>query len=80
MSPTSQTLKDQTASPAGKATLIKAGDQILRAARLHGAPLDETPILAEAVSHVTTPADIPDPLVAALAQILAFVATPEGPP
>ena len=79
MSPTSHPPQDQNASPAGKASLIRAGDQILRAARLHGAPLDETPILAEAVSHVTNPADIPDPLVAALAQILAFLATPEGP-
>ena len=49
------------------------GQRIIDTAKEHGVPLEENPILAEALSTVEVEEEIPEALYLAVAEVLAFL-------
>ena len=49
------------------------GQKIIDVAREHGVPLEQNPVLAEALSTVEIDEEIPDALYVAVAEVLAFI-------
>ena len=49
------------------------GQKIIDVAKEHGVPLEENPVLAEALSTIEIDEEIPEALYAAVAEILAFM-------
>ena len=51
----------------------EVGQRIIDTAKEHGVPLEENPILAEALSTVEVEEEIPEALYLAVAEVLAFI-------
>jgi flagellar biosynthesis protein len=49
------------------------GQRIIEAARESGVPLEQNPVLAEALATIELDAEIPEELYRAVAEVLAFV-------
>ncbi len=49
------------------------GQRIIDTAREHGVPLEQNPVLAEALSTVEIDEEIPEALYLAVAEVLAFI-------
>lgn len=49
------------------------GQRIIDTAREHGVPLEQNPVLAEALSTVEVEEEIPEALYVAVAEVLAFI-------
>lgn len=49
------------------------GQRIIDTAREHGVPLEQNPVLAEALSTVEIDEEIPEALYVAVAEVLAFI-------
>lgn len=49
------------------------GDKIIETAREHGVPVEENPVLAQALSTIEIDEDIPEALYVAVAEILGFI-------
>ena len=62
------------AGPAGAGR----GSAILKAAQVHGVPLPQDPLLAEALSRVETSDAIPETLFLAIAEVLGFLMSQGG--
>lgn len=54
------------------------GDKIIEIAREHGVPLEQNPVLAQALSTIELEEEIPEQLYVAVAQILAFILRASG--
>ncbi len=49
------------------------GQKIIEVAREHGVPLEENPVLAEALSTIEVDSEIPQELYVAVAEIIGFI-------
>ncbi len=49
------------------------GQTIIDLAREHGVPMEQNPVLAEALSTIELDDEIPEPLLKAVAEILGFI-------
>ncbi|WP_340643730.1 EscU/YscU/HrcU family type III secretion system export apparatus switch protein [Phenylobacterium sp.] len=56
------------------------GERIIAAAEAHGVPLEQNPMLAEALSKVELDTEIPERLFLAVAEVLAFLMREGSPP
>ena len=54
------------------------GQKIIDVAREHGVPLEQNPVLAEALSKLELDEEIPEQLYRAVAQILGFILRAAG--
>lgn len=52
------------------------GDKIIETARAHGVPIEEDPVLAQALSTIEIDEEIPEPVYRAVAEVLAFLLKP----
>ena len=59
----------------GKGT---TGEAIIALAREHGVPIEENPLLAQALSQVEVGDDIPEALYRAVAEVLIFILRASG--
>ena len=51
----------------------ETGEAILRVAREHGVPIEEDPVLAQALSTIEVDEEIPEALYRAVAEVLSFL-------
>jgi flagellar biosynthesis protein len=51
----------------------EVGQRIIDLAREHGVPLEQNPVLAEALSTIELDEEIPEALYLAVAEVLAFI-------
>ena len=54
------------------------GEAIIALAREHGVPIEENPLLAQALSQVEVGDDIPETLYRAVAEVLIFILRASG--
>lgn len=52
------------------------GERIIETAREHGVPLEEDPVLAQALSTIEIDEEIPEALYRAVAEVLGFLLKP----
>jgi flagellar biosynthesis protein len=52
------------------------GDRIIETAREHGVPIEEDPLLAQALSTIEIDEEIPETLYRAVAEVLGFLLKP----
>ena len=52
--------------------------RIVETAKAHGVPIEEDPVLAEALSHIPLEEDIPETLYQAVAEVLGFILRTRG--
>ncbi|ADG10657.1 type III secretion protein [Caulobacter segnis] len=52
------------------------GEKIIETAREHGVPIEEDPVLAQALSTIEIDEEIPDALYRAVAEVLGFLLQP----
>lgn len=54
------------------------GERIIETAREHGVPIEQNPVLAQALSTIEIDEEIPEQLYLAVAKILAFILRASG--
>jgi flagellar biosynthesis protein len=54
------------------------GEAIIALAREHGVPIEENPLLAQALSQIEVGDDIPEALYRAVAEVLIFILRASG--
>lgn len=70
-------LHDDASGPRGVASGQGwVGDRIIETARAHGVPIEEDPVLAQALSTIETDEEVPEALYRAVAEVLGFLLKP----